>query len=163
MTGAAWACITRYMPARKNVRKRRSLRNPPSKRPSLAEQWDEYDAIVHRIYHEHGQELWWVDEGKGWAQRFVTNAVAMARLDRGKFDPEEYAADRWTDTASEAEARDSIGHMGAMIGFTDELERLTGRKFHRFNTADAADYLKTWNVPMAQIQKSVKKPRGPRP
>ena len=151
------------MPARKSVRKRRSLRNPPSKRPSLAEQWDEYDAAVLARYYQFRNELAWAEEGAEWARRDVARGLIPSGLESRSFNPESDAADRWSDAATEVEARDGIGWLGAQIGYVNELERLTGRTFRRFNTVNADERIENWSAPMAQIQKMFKKPRGTRP
>ena len=167
MTGAAWACITRCMPARKSVRKRRSLRNPPSKRPSLAEQWDQYDAAVARTFRRNIVEMQGVSHGETWAREFVSKPYAAKMMGAASFDPEEQAREMWLDSATEAEVEeDCLGQTGAMVGFVDELERLTGRMFSRdkrLYTTDSAAMRAQWSTPFPQIQKMFKKPRGERP
>ena len=143
------------------TRKRRSVRN--AKRPTLAEQWDAYDAAVIGTYNRNQSELSWVEQGEVWAREFVSKPYAAKEISSRSFNPESDAAESWSDTATEIEARDGIGWLGVQIGFVGELERLTGQMFSRFSTANAADALAKWEMPMQQIQKLFKRPRGARP
>lgn len=83
-------------------------------------------------------------------------------MDSPSFNPESDATEMWSDAASETEVVDGLGWMGVQVGFVDELEHLTGRKFKRFNTADSAALREKWRMPITQVQKLFKRPRGAR-
>lgn len=145
--------------------KRRSLRNPPrqsTKRPTLAEQWDAYDAAVIGTMNRNYSEREWVEQGEEWARNFVSKPFAEKMMDSPSFNPESDATEMWSDAASETEVVDGLGWMGVQVGFVDELEHLTGRKFKRFNTADSAALREKWRMPITQVQKLFKRPRGAR-
>ena len=149
------------------ARKRRSLRNPPAKRSTLARQWAEYDAAVLDTYKRNKKELEWVYQGELWArslaERARHNARIMDEIESRSFNPESDAADMWTDTITDEEASGAVGWRGVQIGYVNELERLTGRTFKRSTTTNAGEWLARWNAPMAQIEKMFERPRGARP
>ena len=107
-----------------------------------------------------------VSQGETWAREFVSKPYAAKMMGAASFDPEELPAEMWLDSATEAEVEDSIGRTGVMVGFVDELERLTGRMFSRdkrLYTADSATLRAQWSASWWQIRKMFKKPRGERP
>ncbi len=138
------------------TRKRTSIHNP--KRLTLAEQWDAYDAAVAETYRRNIIQMQWVDQGEKWAREFVSRPYAAKMMSAPSFDPEEEATEWWIEAATEEEVKDSLGFMGVQVGFADELERLTGRKFLRSSTSR-----EQWNIPFHEVQKMFKRPRGARP